>query len=87
MAPLFGAANGLRGALYPKSVTISHNDETWHSLKVVYCNFDDFGKIGYSRPPLDNCIFDKGYDVIISVQDIINKILSCDSNYVVVVVM
>ena len=29
----------------------------------------------------------EGYDVIISVQDIINKILSCDSNYIVDVVI
>ena len=31
--------------------------------------------------------WNKGYDVIISVQDVINKILSRDSNYIVDVVM
>ena len=29
----------------------------------------------------------KGYDVIISVYDVINKFLSCDSNYIIDVVM
>ena len=29
----------------------------------------------------------KGYDIIISVNDVTNKILSCDSNYVVDVAM
>ena len=29
----------------------------------------------------------KGYDVIISVHDVTNKILSCDSNHIVNVVM
>ena len=29
----------------------------------------------------------KGYDVIISAHDVTNKILSCDSNYIVGVVM
>ena len=29
----------------------------------------------------------KGYDVIISVHEVTNKILSCDSNYIVDVVM
>ena len=32
-------------------------------------------------------LWKKGYDVIISVHDIINKILSNDSNYIVNVVM
>ena len=31
--------------------------------------------------------WNKGYDVIISVHDVINKILSCNSNYIVDVVM
>ena len=29
----------------------------------------------------------KGYDIIISVNDVTNKILSCDSNYIVEVIM
>ena len=32
-------------------------------------------------------VFKKGYDIIISVHDITNKILSCESNYIVYVVM
>ena len=32
-------------------------------------------------------IWNKGYDVIISIHDVINKILSCGSNYVIEVVM
>ena len=31
--------------------------------------------------------FLKGYDVIVSVDDVTNKILSCDSNYIVDVFM
>ena len=31
--------------------------------------------------------WNKGYDVIIPVDDVTNKILSCDSNYIVDVVM
>ena len=32
-------------------------------------------------------VFKKGYDIIISVHDITNKILSCESNYIIYVVM
>ena len=32
-------------------------------------------------------VWNKGYDLIVSVYDITNKILSCDSNYIVDVVM
>ena len=31
--------------------------------------------------------WNKGYDVIVSVRDVTNKVLSCDSNYIVDVVM
>ena len=31
--------------------------------------------------------WNKGYDVIVSVRDVTNKVLSCDSNYTVDVVM
>ena len=31
--------------------------------------------------------WNEGYDVIISVHDVTNKILSCDSNYIIDVVM
>ena len=31
--------------------------------------------------------WNKGYDVIISINDVINRILSCDSNYIVNVFM
>ena len=48
-------------------------------------NFDDVSKIGYSRSGLleINVHWNKGYDVIISAHDVTNKILSCDSNYIV----
>ena len=31
--------------------------------------------------------WNKGYDVIVSVRDVTNKVLSCDSNYIVDLVM
>ena len=48
-------------------------------------NFDDVSKIGYSRSGLleINVHWNKVYDVIISAHDVTNKILSCDSNYIV----
>ena len=46
------------------------------------CNFDDISKIGYPR-----LSWNKVYDVIISVYGVTNKIYSCDSNYIVDVVM
>lgn len=46
-------------------------------------NFDDIIKIGCSRLPKNNCIWNKGYDIIISVHDVNNNILSYDSNYIV----
>ena len=45
-------------------------------------NFDDASKNGYPRPS-----WNKGYDVIISVHDVLNKILSRDLNYIVDAVM
>ena len=49
-------------------------------------NFDDISKNGYFRP-LNKSISTKGYDVIIYVLDVTNKVLSRDSSYVVDVVM
>ena len=50
-------------------------------------NFDDVSKNGYTRLSLNKAILKNGYDVIISNHDVTSKILSCDSNYVVGVVM
>ena len=46
------------------------------------CNFDDISKIGYSSQ-----FRKKGYDVVTSVCDVTNKILSSDSNCIVDVVI
>ena len=46
-------------------------------------NFDDIIRIGCSRLPKNNCIWNKGYDIIISVHDVNNNILLCDSSYIV----
>ena len=46
-------------------------------------NFDDVSKNGYLRPSENKDIWNKVYNVIISVHDITNKILSRDSNYIV----
>ena len=36
---------------------------------------------------LEKVFWNKGFDVIVSVHDVTNKILSCDSNYIANVVM
>ena len=46
------------------------------------CNFDDVSNFDHSRFKV-KYIWNKGYDVIISVHDVTNKILSRDSNYIV----
>ena len=50
-------------------------------------NFNDISKNGYSRTFKIKRFWNKGYDVIISVHHVTNKILSLDSNYTVDVAM
>ena len=50
-------------------------------------SFDDVSKNGYLRPSKLKVFWNKGYGVITSVFDAINKILLHDSNYIVNVVM
>ena len=49
-------------------------------------NFDDAAKMATVGLVKINVFWNKGYDFIIFVNDITNKILSCDSNYIVDVV-
>ena len=51
------------------------------------CNFDDVSKIGYSILSWNEGVLNEGYDIIISANDVTNKILSCDSNDILDVVM
>ena len=44
---------------------------------------DDASKKCYSRPSSDKGILNKGYEVIISVYEVNNEILSRGSNYIV----
>ena len=46
-------------------------------------NFNDVSKNGYSRSSWNNGILKKGYDLIICVYDVTNKILPRDLNYIV----
>ena len=45
------------------------------------CNFDDVNNFDHSRLKV-KYIWDKGYDVVISVHDVTNKILSRNTNYI-----
>ena len=51
------------------------------------CNFDDVSKLGTLGLLKIKVFWNKGYDVIISVHDVTNKILSNDSSYIVDMVM
>ena len=48
---------------------------------------DFFNKTGYNFDEIITVFWNKGYDVIIPVDDVTNKILSRDSNYIVDVSM
>ena len=51
------------------------------------CNFDDVSKNGFLDLLEINVIWNKGYDVIIYVHDVINQVLLRDLNHIVDVVM